>query len=258
MYKAWVLGHGKPSYFAKSECFPIHSRPATVLKAISKLSGNMSFEIVDVVPPREAIDSMLSALHTEPTDVSLSLLSPLLPLSSSEKLPRATGNFDLDGYSTYARIISLLLDALIVDRIAAKTNPWVLRHFVALSIYAEEVFNLPDHSSEVFDIKVISSSILQQLPHKVQQVAAYVLSDVGDGRGWHKEVTASCIDPRSCYDGGEIGKLVVNLIQAGTSSDNPRDARILHTILQHILSHASKQEAALWMGVCRKLETKGT
>lgn len=218
----------------------------------------MSFGIMDLVPSEEALDSILNTFPTEPADASISLRSSLLPLSGLDDPPLITeGNFDLDGYSSYARIISLLLDALLGDRIVAKAHPWTLRHFVALSIYAEEVADLPNRSSKVFDANAVLPSNLLQLVHKVRQVTTYILSDIGDGQGWHQKVTASCVDAKLQPDVGEIGKFVVGLFRAAVSNDNPRDARILHAILQHILSHTSKEEGELWVGVCRKTETKG-
>jgi E3 ubiquitin-protein ligase listerin len=211
---------------------------------------------MDLLPSKEKIDSMLSMFPTKPADASISLRSQLLPLSGFEG-PPTEEIFDLDGYSSYARIISLLLDAFSGDRIFAKAHPWALRHFVALSIYAEEVADLPNSSCGVFDAKAVPSSALQELIHKVQQVTTYVLSDAGDGQSWHQQVTALCADPKSQHDVGEIGKFVVSMFGSVTLSDNPRDARVLHTILQHILSHTSKEEGEMWMGVCRRIETKG-
>jgi len=213
---------------------------------------------MDLVPSGSELHSMLSLFPTEPPDASMSLRSPLLPLSGLEDPPLVTEEiYDLGGYSSYARIISLLLDAFIGDRIVAKAHPWALRHFIALSIYAEEVLDLPNNSSEVFNAKAVSSSTLQRLMDRVQQVTTYVLSDVGDGQSWHQKVTAMCVDAKAQHDVGGIGKLVATLVQVSPSNDNPRDARILHAILQHILSHTSKEEGDLWMGVCRKIEIKG-
>lgn len=217
----------------------------------------MSLQIMDLVPSEDKIDSMLSMLPTEPMDASMSLRSPLLPLSGLEDPSLVTESFDLDGFSSYARIVSLLLDAFLLDRIVAKAHPWALRHFIALSLYAEEAVDLPNNSSEVFDTKAVSSSVLRQLVYKVQQVTTYVLSDAGDEWGWHQKVTAACIDLKVRHEVGETGKFVVSLFRATGSNDNPRDARILHTILQHILSHTSKEEGELWMGICRKFEAKG-
>lgn len=212
---------------------------------------------MDLVPPKETLDSMLSPFPTGPADASISLRTPLLPFSGLEDLPLITeDNFDLYGYSGYSRIISLLLDVFLGDRIVAKAHLWTLRHFIALSIYAEEVIDLPNTPSELFDVKTVPSSALQQLVHKVHQVTTYVLSDVGDEQGWHQKVAASCVDLKLQCDVDEVGKFVVNLLRVAISDDNPRDARIVHTVLQHILSHTSKEEGELWMGVCRKIETK--
>lgn len=213
---------------------------------------------MDLIPSEEKLDSMLNLFSTEPADASMSLRSPLLPLSGLEDPPLVAEEiFDLDGYSSYARIISLLLDAFLGDRIVAKAHPWALRHLIALSISAEEVLDLPNNSSEVFNTKTVSPSALQQLMHRVQQVTAYILSDVGDGQNWHQRVTAMCVDAKAQHTAGGIGKFVTSLVQAVSSNDNPRDARILHVVLQHILSHTSREEGDLWMGVCRKIETKG-
>jgi len=213
---------------------------------------------MDLVPPEETLNSTLNLFPTEPADASMSLRSPLLPLSGFENPPPVGEEiYDLDGYSSYARIISLLIDAFLEDRIIAKAHPWTLRHFIALSIFAEEVLDLPDNSSEVFNAKTAPSSTLQQLIHRVRHVTTYVLSDVEDGQSWHKKVAATCVDAKAQHIVGGIGKLVTSLVQAASSNDNPRDARILHTVLQHILSHTSKEEGDLWMGVCRKIEAKG-
>lgn len=218
----------------------------------------MKLGIMDLVPSREKLDSMLSILPTEPADASMSLRSALLPLSGLEDPPLMTGEgYDLNGHSSYARIVSLLLDAFLGDRIVAKAHPWALRHFNALAIYAEEVFDLPNSSSEVFDGKTVPSSTFQQLMHKVQQITTYVLSDVGDGQSWHQKITAACLDVKVQKDIGETEQFVTGLLRDAASNDNPRDARILYTILQHILSHTSRVEGDLWMGVCRKIETKG-
>ena len=201
---------------------------------------------------------MLSVFPTEPVDASLSLRSPLLPLSALGDLPLiAAEGYDLYGYSSYARVISLLLDAFLEDRIIAKAHPWALRHFIALAIYAEDALDLPNSSSEVFDAKAVSPSTLQQLMHKARQMTAYVLWDVGDGQGWHQKVTAACLDAKVQPDNGEIGKFVTSLLRSTASDDTVRDARILHVILQHVLGHTSKEEGDLWMGVCRKIESKG-
>lgn len=258
MCEAWTRGHGEPWSSESFGQFLTHSRPINVFKTASKLSGNMSFGITDLLPSQKGLDSMLSVFPTKPADASISLRSPLLPLSGlKEPAPVTEKDFDLDGYSSYARVISLLLDAFVRDRIVAKAHPWALRHFVALSIYAEEVVDLPNSWCGVFDAKAVSSSTLQQLIHKVQQVTIYVLSDAGDGKSWHQKVTEASIDPKLQHDVGEIGKFVVSMLRSAMSSDNPRDARILHTLLQHILSHTSKEEGELWMGVCRKVESKG-
>lgn len=218
----------------------------------------MNLGIMDLVPSKEKLDSMLSTFSTEPADASISLRSPLLPLSSLEDpLLVVADNYDLDGYSSYARIISLLLDAFLGDRIVAKSHLWALRHFIALAIYAEDVLDLPNSSSEVFDARTVSSSTLRQLMQKVQQVTTYVLSDVGDDQSWHRKVTAGCVDAKAQNDIGEIGNFVTNQLRSAVSNDNPRDARILHTILQHILNHTSKEEGDSWVGVCRKFESKG-
>lgn len=229
-----------------------------VFKAASKLTGTMNLGIMDLVPPKEELDSMLNRFHTEPADASISLYSPLLPLSDLEDpSPVAEENYDFDGCSSYARIISLLLDAFLEDRIFAKAHPWALRHFIALSIYAEEVVDLPNKSSEIFNGKTVSSFALRELMQKVQQVTTYILSDVGDGQSWHQKVTTAFVDVEMQHEVGEIGTFVTSLLRAAVSNDNPRDARILYGILQHILSHTSKEEGDLWMGACRKLETKG-
>jgi len=55
-----------------------------------------------------------------------------------------------------------------------------------------------------------------------------------------------------------VGRLVYDLIQHGKRWDTVRESRILHRILQHILSSVSKVEAEQWMSLGRRLEKSGT
>jgi E3 ubiquitin-protein ligase listerin len=235
-------------------------RPRDILRLSSAGSSGVTFDVLEIVPPRDVLGKMLDALPAGPIDTSLATLDPLVPQDQElSKLPPGDGFFDSHGYSSYARITEIMLLAFTEDRPAAKKHSWALRHIISLSIYAEELLQLSPAPSAVFDAKLVPIENLQIIELRAHQVLAYALSarlDVNDIR-WHERVVAASLpDAKSNVD-GEIGQLIVDLVRKAWETDTFRESKVLHIILQHILSGATKQEADQWMFLARRLEQTG-
>ncbi|KAI9062239.1 hypothetical protein FKP32DRAFT_1593812 [Trametes sanguinea] len=227
--------------------------PEQVLRAAMHSSDVAANVIPDIFPPQEDLSAMLEALPSTPLDPSLAVIDPLVPPPT---LYRANGSssreFDSMGYSKYARVVTGLLHHLADDRQAAKENVWALRHFFALAIHVEELKHLPSAESPVF-ARSVPKSTLQGILDKVQQIATYLLSSTAEEL-WHTKIINALLGQSPAVDLDGAGQLVVDLVNRVKRQDNVRASRILHMILQHVLSNATKTDADQWMLVARTIE----
>ncbi|KAH9887215.1 hypothetical protein C8Q73DRAFT_713250 [Cubamyces lactineus] len=227
--------------------------PQQLLKALAALPQADVDILTSVFPPQEELSAMLDALPSTPLDPSLAVVDPLVPPPTIYKAKEVVpSEYDTMGFSTYARVIYGLLLYLADDRQAAKENAWALRHFFSLSIYAEELQLLPSAESPVF-ARSVARSVLQGILDRVQQLATYLLSSTAEEL-WHTKVTNALLAQSAADVLDGAGKLVVDIVTRAKRQDSVRTSRILHMILQHALSNATKVDADQWMLVARKME----
>ncbi|CDO70174.1 hypothetical protein BN946_scf184774.g2 [Trametes cinnabarina] len=224
-----------------------------ILRAASQSSDVASNMISDIFPSQEDLSAMLDDLPSTPLDPSLAVIDPLVPPPT---LYRTSGNdaleYDSRGLSKYARVVTGLLHHFADDRQAARENVWVLRHLFALAIYAEELKHVPSADSPVFASSVPKAT-LQGVVDKVQQIATYLLSSTAQ-EFWHTKVINTLLGQSTSSELEGAGQLVVEVVERAKRQDNVRSSRILHMILQHALSNATKTDADQWMLVARKIE----
>lgn len=211
------------------------------------------------MPSKDTLDELLDSLPASFLDPSLAVVDALVFSTLDHEAQSSEGPFDSDGCSRYARIVGTLLGAFSENRHAVQTHPWALRHFIALSIYADELLQLPTVSSSVFDSKVVSANTLRSITAKSQQLATYVLSTgsfMDQGR-WHEKVTTASLSPQGDTGLGDLTNFVVDLVRNSARKDTFRESRVLYTVLQHVLSGVSKEDVDHWMVLARKLEKSG-
>ncbi|KAI0371298.1 hypothetical protein BV20DRAFT_1035310 [Pilatotrama ljubarskyi] len=230
--------------------------PQQILRTVSISAWAAGMHsLSDIFPPQEELAAMLDALPSTPLDASLAVIDPLVPPAT---LYRSGGEvptvYDSVGFSQYARVVNGLLQYLVDDRQTARENVWVLRHLLALAIYAEEAKHLPSLQSPLF-ARSVSRAVLQGIMDKVQQLAAYLLSSTAD-ENWHAQVTNALLAQSASASDTLHGaaELVVELVNRAKRQDSVRTSRILHMIMQHALSNATKADADQWMLVARKME----
>ena len=213
-------------------------------------------DIHDLVDPH-ALDDLLEELPDCPSNISLAVLDALVPTaveedeedSESEQL-----STDRSGYSSYTRLVVALVHYFLDNRQQAKTSIWIFRHFFALSQYADEKIQLPSANNPVFP-KYVPDTVLRDLQTKIQQLVTYVFSSVPDQ--FLTSTLPSLLDRGSQGVEGVAG-LLHRLIYSSDKKGKIRESRSLHTVLRHLLSSATKDEADKLLTLARKLEKTGS
>jgi hypothetical protein len=202
------------------------------------------------------LDQLLGDIPSDPIDSSLAVLDPLLPPPSSYQNEVVTKQiYDGRGYSKYARVVCALLQFLIEDRQLARRNFWALRHFLALSIYADDLLQIPTAPSVAFHQR-ISGNKLRDIIAMVHQMSTYLLTSTMDN-GLHLKIIMSVSEDRADSSLGGLGGFLFDLVTNSKRLDLVRESRILRRVLQPLLANASIDEADQWMVLARKLEKTG-
>ena len=220
---------------------------------------------------------MLDDLSPDAIEPSIAVLDPLIPPQSHPKTVKSKQETDRRGFSPYARIVNALLQVSIEDRRLAKRTLWALRHFLALSVYAQDLRNVPSTSSKcdsnsyspVFDHEIVMLSALRDILSRVKQVSVYLLgSAVGqdDDGSWRKEVVGKLLKDTSASgkidtskEGmGQAQQFLWDVVAYAKEQDGLRDARVLKIVLESVFSDGvDVREADLWIQLARKLEKTG-
>ena len=242
----------------------------------------------DIFPSATQLDLMLDDLSPDAIDPSIAILDPLIPpftLQPHSKTAKSKQETDRHGFATYARIVYALLQVFLEDRQLAKQALWVLRHFLALSVYALDLRNVPSptlsssaHSSSskdsnnyspVFNHDIVTISALRDVVSRVKQVSVYLLgSAVGqdDDGSWRKVVLGKLLNDaptsgkieRSKQEMNQVQQLLWDVIVYAKEQDKLRDTRVLKIILESVFSDVvDVEEANLWIQLARDLEKTG-
>lgn len=222
----------------------------------------------NLFPDAAELDSMLNALPSDATDPSIAILDPLIPPASTSrsKASQNSKTTDYRGFSSYARIVSGLLQILAEERQLAKKSLWVLRHIITLSMYARDLSNVPSVSSRspVFNETVTSASLLRIIG-KAKQLSVYLFNSAEgkDDSAGRRVVLDRLLNESTSKDPREglnqLQTLLFNAVSYAKQADTTRDARVLKLVLDPLLADGIEvAEADLWIQLGRKLERSGT
>jgi hypothetical protein len=103
--------------------------------------------------------------------------------------------------------------------------------------------------------RTVAKDVLQDVLVKAQQLTTYLLTTVGTDDSWHVDVVTTLLNGRR-NTLGALAAFTVDLIHRAQDEDDSLHARILYSILQHVLRDASKEEADEWLLLARRLERK--
>lgn len=237
----------------------------------------------DIFPSAIQLDLMLDDLSPDAIDPSIAIIDPLIPPQPHPKTARNKQETDRRGFATYARIVNALLQVFIEDRQLAKRNLWALRHLLALSVYAQDLLNVPfptfpssalsssskhdsNNYSPIFDYDVVTTGALHDIASRVKQVSVYILGsavDQDDDGSWRnvvlgkllKDITA---DGRIESGMSQVQQFLWDVVVHAKEQDRLRDTRVLKIILESVFSDGvDVGEADLWIQLARKLENSG-
>lgn len=220
----------------------------------------------DILPTVHQLDIKLSSLRSTPAHPILAITQSLVPppsTFSSPTLESGSTSFDSIGFSSYARLVSALLQTFTSDLYKARSNIWALKHFIALATYAEESIQLPVIESEVFRTG-LDKEVLEGLRERAKMMQAYLLVPPSDtaGGSWHVKVVKAALPVAegkgwvtTSQDG--IEDLLLSLVEDGKKEDTYRTSRVLLEVLKHVLVDAGKADTEQWMMLARRLERGG-
>lgn len=238
----------------------------------------------EVFPSATQLDLMLDDLSPDAIDPSIAVLDPLIPLFIPQPHSKAVGSqqgTDRRGFVPYARIVNGLLQVFIEDRQLAKRALWALRHFLALSIYAQDLLNVPsptfsssasslpkqdsNNYSPIFDHDVVTISVLRDVVSRVKQVSVYLLGSAvdQDDESWRKIVLGKLLKDAPASGRienrmSQVQQFLWDVIVYAKAQDKLRDTRVLRIILESVFSDGvDGEEAELWIQLARKLEKTG-
>ncbi|KAK0452099.1 uncharacterized protein EV420DRAFT_1273820 [Desarmillaria tabescens] len=223
--------------------------PEHVLHALSEAALKEVIAPLSFLPSVPELDRMLDDLSSDPIHPALAVLDPLIPPGEYTEIDSPA--CDSHGFSSYARLVSLLLFAFMEDRQGARRNTWALRHLLALSLYAEDYNAYPIGSSPVFRKALID---LEGLILKLQQICTYLLTSASDD-GWRLKVLDAVTNVRPLDEvDPPLALFLRDQIVKARKSDETREARILGRVLLHVLHDADKAEADRWIVFARSIE----
>lgn len=215
--------------------------------------------MVDVIPTVSEFNTMLRSTSTDPIDASLAIVEPLassFTTPSSARRAQWNRKFDSSGFSPYARGVSALLHVLTTDRHIARENMWTLQHVLTLALFASEVLDVPEADSPVFHGQQAAVSELKEIQRLTQQVATFLLTITGEG-SWHHDVVDTLMGKAFPGKLDSVGEFVRLAFEKSKLQDTVRDSLVLHTVLEHTLRNANKDDADRWIELARDVEKQG-
>ncbi|KAI5116021.1 hypothetical protein M0805_005027, partial [Coniferiporia weirii] len=232
--------------------------PDVVLQVIAEeYLGTLADLLKDFFPSSKDLDYMLDDLPTNPIDPILAIVDPLVPPPSTWKEEENVNpSYDRAGLSEYARVVSALLTIAADNRYLVRSDVWLLRHFLTLSLAAVDRMMLRSVESAFFS-QTVSESVLRDIDAKVKTLMSFLLANVGE-EGWHAAVTQSFLKGSIRAETGFLDENITNFVMmvlsAASKGDTIRESRVLYTVMRHILNSATSADAEQWMTLARRVE----
>ncbi|TFK22367.1 hypothetical protein FA15DRAFT_681687 [Coprinopsis marcescibilis] len=239
--------------------------PPAVLELLSeRLPEFDAYSVLDFLPSEDLLDQMAEGMSSREIDPSMGVVDPQLRPAAAKPLQSSAPLNDRYGYSSYARGVYALLQALSGDRTLAKRNVWALRHLMMLSVYAQDFQSVPGKGCPAFDERVLGVGLngvgggmagLGEVIGKIDQMVTYLLLS-GEGEDWRKFVVESLLAEKESVrcEMNALSHFVVGVVGVAKRSEGTRDVRVLRAVLEHVLEDAGVEDADSWVQVGRKLE----
>ncbi|KDQ10449.1 hypothetical protein BOTBODRAFT_36142 [Botryobasidium botryosum FD-172 SS1] len=233
---------------------------ATILSIASSLDALQDgrSSILDVIPSRSDLDAVLSGILSCPTAHALAAIDSLIPSKPDGSFKAKIGPFDKQGFSSYARSVSALLQAVAADRQLGRRNPWVLWHILALGVYAADRIFVPAFANPAFGTDADLSEI-RVIEQKARQISTYLLSFCASDlpQGWHFNFAVAMKGGNLVAPIGDDSKAVIhhylaNVIKGGSITES----RVFKLAIQGLLRGVVVEDVDAWVTLAQSAQDK--
>ncbi|KAI6021831.1 hypothetical protein BKA83DRAFT_4494387 [Pisolithus microcarpus] len=246
----------------------ILSRPDHIIRSLLRGIPGLEIDIlVDILPSRSDVDTILEDLPGSAVSPSLALIDVTIPTTPSSEdtsyYPIVNpGDAPILPLHPYGRAASALLTFLSSVRTKALVHLWALRHIMIFGVYLTEYVHIGDERSPVFGgtldtrpggdtIALARREIARDLLRKAQAVATYLLGRVEEDI--HARVVGALLKDKSDIEEG-FAPFIVEVVRKSIEGDTVRDALVLRAVLQHLFVDATREDADLWLVLVRRFE----
>jgi hypothetical protein len=212
---------------------------------------------MNVLPSQQQFDQLfLEEIQTE-TNPLLSAIDLLVPESDVDDARSPEDRiFDKQHLSYYARCTWALTILASTDRKLAKENMWILKHALLLQQMAEDQLFAPSSSCGCFG-PAVDAGLLKKIGETVQKTNAYLFSSISSFDLSHGDIIKAITSPALRSQKQGMGRFIIDMCAESIGNDSSRIARILRSILAHVLRGASAANVDLWLSLSRTLRRAG-
>ncbi|GAA6034281.1 hypothetical protein JCM8097_003822 [Rhodosporidiobolus ruineniae] len=248
--------------------------PVELVEAASALvdsAPQAGVSLAKVLPPAEQLQQLYSELDLAAPPSALSILDPLVPLSSSDSLP-VEPEADDASLTSYSRSLVALLDLAARDHALLRrpSSSWVLPHLLLLAQTASDELLAPSPASRAGGGGVFGPStpleVLERVAAAAEGASNYLLSSLSNTleSGWHAAAVqqlrgALKADSAPANEGWEKDPLLATLdalfrsSRTGAEGKKVQATRAVRTVLSAVLRYSDEgegvQDAERWLAL---------
>lgn len=227
-----------------------------VALAAELVSPYPSIPLAAILPSSQKFDSLLSHLTLLPPSASLSILSPLVPLSTEDHPATYATTTDDAALSPYARALLALLEVAARAEnawIRSRANLWILPHVLLLADVARDELASAG-STRGFFARGVGEGLLARLVGAADGLASYLVSSVANdlSEGWHMEAvkvlrTKERVEPGPA-GGDELVQVLDGLARRARKEEEVYARRGFGAVLGQLLRYSEgTQDADRWL-----------
>lgn len=226
--------------------------------ALSDIHSSISPSSFSVLPSRADFDAELQVLRSYTPHPALSIIDPIIPISSSRQPSPSQGVFDSSGLTPAARTRIALSRVIASDRRLIKDNVWAVQHLLALESLARDRLAMSNQPNPLFSDHGGVTGTISNILTSVQQTLAYAMSTLASdlSRQWHADLTAALKKNKSrpeAWTGlghGLLADTVADVFWGCSEEDFGKaslDSRVLHGLLRGLLREVTTEESDMWL-----------
>lgn len=230
-----------------------HSSEILAQAAMMIDGKDVSWILANIFPSKETFEQLFEEEITMSSNPILAVGDLLVPEEDLDDQHSYT--FDMQQLSTYARLAWALTYLVAADRQAAKDNMWTLKHSLLLHQMADDQLRTSSTQTSPFGPNV-SREFLTGIVETVQLSTVYLFSDLSSSDLSHGPIVQA-IETTDALPSTDALGFIVELCRSSVKLDCPKFARIIRSVLSHILRGVSSTDIDKWLTLSRKLRKTG-